>query len=153
MPCVRLRGRINLNFSPTWRRGLWCVISVRGKEGDRDLVYYSATTRYYAITLHFKRKVIVFSSSWRFLLNLSTTLIFVMKPAAFILGLHFIGVSLEHYHESNMWHNYNVTEEKFPTPCQGTEQVSSKLHKKAFQDQVERQDHNIHLHHTVISVL
>ena len=46
-------------------------ISVRGKEGDRDLVYYSATTRYYAITMHFKRKVIVFSSSWRFLLNLS----------------------------------------------------------------------------------
>ena len=36
------------------------------KEGDRDLVYYSATTRagrYYAITMHFKRKVIVFSSS------------------------------------------------------------------------------------------
>ena len=54
------------------RRGLWCVISVRGKEGDRDLVYYSATARYYAITMHFKRKVIVFSSSWRFLLNLST---------------------------------------------------------------------------------
>ena len=56
------------------RRGLWCVISERGKEGDRDLVYYSATTRYYAITMHFKRKVIVFSSSWRFLLNLSSTL-------------------------------------------------------------------------------
>ena len=37
-----------------------------------DLVYYSATTRYYAITMHFKRKVIVFSSSWRFLLNLSS---------------------------------------------------------------------------------
>ena len=32
----------------------WCVISVRGKEGDRDLVYYSATMRYYAITMHFK---------------------------------------------------------------------------------------------------
>ena len=45
---------------------------MRGKEGDRDLVYYSATTRYYAITMHFKRKVIVFSSSWRFLLNLSS---------------------------------------------------------------------------------
>ena len=43
------------------RRGLWCVISVRGKEGDRDLVYYSATTRYYAITMNFKRKVIVYS--------------------------------------------------------------------------------------------
>ena len=76
-----------------------------------------------------------------------------MKPAAFILGVHFIGVSLEHYHESNMWHNYHVTEVKIPTPRQETEQVSSKLHEKAFQGQVERQDHNIHLHHTVISVL
>ena len=27
------------------------------------------------------------------------TLIFVMKPAAFMLGLRFIGVSLEHYHK------------------------------------------------------
>ena len=60
--CIRLRGRINLNFYNI-RRGLWCVISVRGKEGDRDLVYYSATMRYYAITMHFKWKVIVFSSS------------------------------------------------------------------------------------------
>ena len=42
------------------------------KRRDRDLVYYLATTRYYAITMHFKQKVIVFSSSWRFLLNLST---------------------------------------------------------------------------------
>ena len=76
-----------------------------------------------------------------------------MMPAAFILGLYFIGVSLEHYHESNMWHNYYVTEVKIPTPSQETEQVSPKLHEKAFQDQVERQDHNIHLRHTVISVL
>ena len=61
----------------------------------------------------------------------------MMKPAAFILGVHFIDVSLEHDHESNiMWHDYHVTEEKFPTPRQETEQVSSKLHKKAFQDQV-----------------
>ena len=67
--CVRLRGSELFN---NIRRGLWCVISVRGKGGDRDLVYYSATTRYYAITMHFKRKVIVFSSSWQFLLNLST---------------------------------------------------------------------------------
>ena len=51
-----------------------------------------------------------------------------------------------------MWHSYHV-EVKFPTPCQETEQISSKLHEKASQDQVERQDHNIHLHHTVISVL
>ena len=36
-----------------------------------------------------------------------------MMPAAFILGLYFIGVSLEHYHESNMWHYYYVTEVKF----------------------------------------
>ena len=51
----------------------WTVVrNIRGKEGDRDLVVYSATTRYYAITMHFKRKVIVFSSSSsRFLLNLS----------------------------------------------------------------------------------
>ena len=55
-----------------------------------------------------------------------------MKPAAFILGLHFIGVSLEHDHESNMWHNYHVTEVKIPTPRQEIEQVSSKLHEKAF---------------------
>ena len=79
-----------------------------------------------------------------------------MMHAAFILGLYFIGVPLEHYHESNMWHNYHVTEVNIPTPRQETEQVSSKLHEKAFQDQVEhvveRQDHNIHLHHTVISV-
>ena len=79
------------------------------------------------------------------------------SPRLSILGLHFIGVSLEHYHESNTWHNYghnyHVTEVKIPTPRQDTEQVSSKLHEKAFQDQVERQDHNIHLHHTVISVL
>ena len=60
---------------------------------------------------------------------------------------------LEHYHESNMWHNYHVTEVKIPTPCQETDQVSSKLHEKAFQDQVERQNNNINLHHTVISVL
>ena len=77
----------------------------------------------------------------------------MMKPAAFILGLHFIGVSLEHYHESNMWHNYHVTEVKIPTKRQEIKQVSSKLHEKAFQDQVERQDRNIHPHHTVISVL
>ena len=60
---VRLRGRINLELFNNICHGLWCVISVRGKEGDRDLVYYSATTRYYAITMHFKRKIIVFSSS------------------------------------------------------------------------------------------
>ena len=52
-----------------------------------------------------------------------------------------------------MWHSYHVREVKFPTPRQETEQISSKLHEKASQDQVERQDHNIHLHHTVISVL
>ena len=55
-----------------------------------------------------------------------------------------------------MWHSCHVREVKIPTPRQETEQVSSKLHEKAFQDQhdqVERQDHNIHLHHTVISVL
>ena len=51
-----------------------------------------------------------------------------------------------------MWHSYHV-EVKFPTPRQETEQISSKLHEKASQDQVERQDHNIHLHHIVISVL
>ena len=66
-------------------------------------------------------------------------------------------MSLEHYHESITWHNYghnyHVTEVKISTPRQETEQVSSKLHEKALQDQVERQDHNIHLHHTVISVL
>ena len=31
--------------------------------------------------------------------TVNDTLIFVMKPAAFILGLRFIGVSLEHYHK------------------------------------------------------
>ena len=31
--------------------------------------------------------------------SVNNTLIFVMKPAAFILGLRFIGVSLEHYHK------------------------------------------------------
>ena len=66
---------------------------------------------------------------------MNNTLIFVMKPAAFIWGVFFIGVSLDVCQQAE------------------TEQVSSKLHKKAFQDQVERQDHNIHLHHTVISVL
>ena len=40
---------------------------------------------------------------------------------------------------------------KIPTPRQETEQISSKLHEKASQDQVERQDHNIHLHHTIIT--
>ena len=73
--------------------------------------------------------------------------------SAFVLGVHFIGVSLQHFHESNMWHNYHVTEVKIPTKRQEIKQVSSKLHEKAFQDQVERQDHNIHPHHTVISVL
>ena len=75
---------------------------------------------------------------------------FVMKPAAFILGLRFIG---DWNIITNMWHSYHVTEVKFPTPRRETEQISSKLHEKAPQDQVERQGHNIHLHHTVISVL
>ena len=47
VPCrVRLRVWINLNFSTTYAVDgrLWGVISVRGKKGDRDLVYHSATT-------------------------------------------------------------------------------------------------------------
>ena len=66
---------------------LRCVKEKRGKEGDRDLVYYSATTRYYAITMHFKRKVIVFSSSWRFLLNLSTDNLRSVKEISWIICL------------------------------------------------------------------
>ena len=49
--CVRLRGSINLNFSTTYAVDCWCVILVRGTEGGIETrVYYSATTRYYAVT-------------------------------------------------------------------------------------------------------
>ena len=40
-----------------------------------------------------------------------------------------------------------------PTPRQETEKIPSKLHEKVSQDQVARQEYNIHIHHTVVSVL
>ena len=44
--CVRLRGRIKLNFSTTYAVDCGVYISKRKRRGDRDLICYSATTRY-----------------------------------------------------------------------------------------------------------